>query len=266
MGGAEDITAWGMLAAYGLLLIPLTIILWLRVPLLSRSLVAVVRMSVQLLLVALYLQFIFDLQRPELTLLWLLVMIVVADLSIARSCKLRLRRLALPLGVGLALGTALPTAVFIGAVVGHDPLALEPQYVIPIAGMILGNCLRADIVGLDAYFSRLRRERRAYEQHLGFGASRAEALAPYRRAAVQAALSPTVATMSTIGLVALPGMMTGVILGGTDPATAVKYQIAIMCAIFSGTALTVTTVLLLATRLAFDAYGNLREDVLKDDM
>jgi putative ABC transport system permease protein len=72
-----------------------------------------------------------------------------------------------------------------------------------------------------------------------------------------------VATIATIGLVALPGMMTGVILGGTDPMTAIKYQVAIMVAILAGTAITVLTAIWLATRRSFSAYGPLDESVFK---
>lgn len=254
--GAADISHTGMALAYAMLLIPLAIMQWRGVALRRRSLVAALRMSLQLLFVALYLELIFTLQSALLTGLWLAVMLVVADVSIVRSCSLRLRRVGPPLLAGLALGTLVPLTLFVWGVLAR-PGSLDPRYVIPIGGMILGNCLRADIVGLNTYFDRLRRERKAYEQVLGWGATRQEALAPYFRHALRSALAPTIATMATIGLVALPGMMTGVILGGTDPATAVKYQIAIMCAIFSGTALTVTTVIVLATRRAIDGYGNL---------
>ena len=84
-----------------------------------------------------------------------------------------------------------------------------------------------------------------------------EALSPFIRDACQAALAPTVATISTIGLVSLPGMMTGVILGGGNPMTAIKYQIAIMIAIFSGTALTVILAIHLTVIKNFTQFGTL---------
>ncbi|MFW5750089.1 MAG: ABC transporter permease [Planctomycetota bacterium] len=260
---AADISHAGMALAYAMLLIPLVIMQWRAVALRRRTLVAALRMSLQLLFVALYLELIFRLQSALLTGLWLAVMLVVADVSIVRACSLRLRRVGPPLLVGLGLGTLVPLALFVWGVLAR-PGSFDPRYVIPIGGMILGNCLRADIVGLNTCFDRLRRDRKAYEQVLGWGATRQEALGPYFSHALRAALAPTIATMATIGLVSLPGMMTGVILGGTDPTTAVKYQIAIMCAIFAGTALTVTTVIALATRRAIDDYGNLDPRVFTD--
>ncbi len=74
---------------------------------------------------------------------------------------------------------------------------------------------------------------------------------------------PTVATMGTIGLVSLPGMMTGVIMGGADPMTAIKYQIAIMIAIFSGTAITVVLPILMTIKGGFTPFGILDRHAFK---
>lgn len=96
------------------------------------------------------------------------------------------------------------------------------------------------------------------------GASRGEAVQPFLREAVKAAINPTVAGMATMGLVSLPGMMTGQILGGADPWVAVKYQIAIMLCIFTSTALAALLNLRLSIHLAFNAFDGLREDLLDD--
>ena len=241
-------------AAYALLLLPLGVMLWWRLPLIPRMLLAVIRMTVQLLLVGLYLQVVFELDHPALNLLWLGVMIAVADAAILRDSGLRLRRLALPLGLGLVVGTAIPLVVFIAAVTPADSL-VDARFFIPVGGMILGNCLRANIVGVRSFFGGVRDRETRYLQALGFGATPVEALRPFHRAAIEAALAPTLATMATIGLVSLPGMMTGVMLGGADPMRAVAYQIAIMLAIFAGTAVTVSIVLGLAGRRLIDGAG-----------
>jgi putative ABC transport system permease protein len=138
---------------------------------------------------------------------------------------------------------------------------MEARYVIPIAGMILGNCLRANIVGIGRFYQEIRSSERAYLHSLAQGASLSEAVRPFVRDAFQAALAPTTATMATIGLVSLPGMMTGVILGGTDPSTAIKYQIAIMLSIFSGTAMTIFLAVQFTMKRSFDAYGVLLRDI-----
>lgn len=255
-----DISFFNLAFAYLLLAAPLAIMLWLRLPMISDTLIAIVRMTVQLLFVGFYLQVIFELDNLLLTGLWLLVMLVVADLSIVRSCGLRLHRVAFGVFVSLLVGTLVPLLFFIFFVF-QDRAALGAQYLIPISGMILGNCLRADIIGIQTFYDSLRRQEKVYTLSLSQGASLREALLPFVRKAFQTALAPTVAAMATIGLVALPGMMTGVILGGGDPMTAIKYQIAIMIAIFAGTALTVFLVICLTAATNFSPYGTLENSI-----
>jgi putative ABC transport system permease protein len=255
-----DIGPWSLAAGYALLLFPLALMLWLRIPLMGQTLIAVLRMTLQLLFVGFYLQFIFELNSLWLNAAWILVMIVVADVSVARGCGLRLTRIAGVLFIALLTGTLVPLLFFLGPILMRPGL-LDAQYAIPICGMILGNCLRADMIGIRHFYEGMEKGEKAYLNSLAQGARLSEALRPYERDACQAALAPTVATIATIGLVALPGMMTGVILGGVDPMTAIKYQIAIMIAILSGTAITVFLAIRLIIRIDFDAYGILKGDV-----
>jgi putative ABC transport system permease protein len=260
MSHAVDIQVARLALVYLLLIFPFAAVLWYRVPLLGRIALAVVRMTVQLLFVGVYLQIIFRLNNAWFNLAWLLVMIGVADVSVLRGCGFRVRRFWLPLFTALAVGVAIPLMMLIGLALNR-PHLMEARYVIPIAGMILGNCLRANIVGIGRFYQDIRSSEKAYLHSLAQGASLSEAVRPFIRAAFQAALAPTTATMATIGLVSLPGMMTGVILGGTDPATAIRYQIAIMLCIFSGTAMTVFLAVQFTMKRSFDAYGILRKDI-----
>jgi len=262
MNEIVDIELWSLAAGYLLLILPLAILLGQRVPMIRDSALAIVRMTVQLLFVGFYLQVVFRLNNPWLNLAWLVVMVAVADASILRGCRLSIRRFAFPVFVALLAGTALPVLVFVGPIL-RRPGWLDAQYVIPLAGMVLGNCLRADIIGLKGFYEAIARDEKAYHQSLAQGARLGEAVQPYFRDALAAALLPTVATMATIGLVALPGMMTGVILGGADPMTAIKYQIAIMIAIFAGTAVTVFLAIWLTIRRSFSAYGILDRGVFR---
>jgi putative ABC transport system permease protein len=120
--------------------------------------------------------------------------------------------------------------------------------------MILGNMLSGNIVGLNHFFNNIRKMEKKYLAVLALGADRNEALLPYVRESIQAAVNPTLASIATIGLVSLPGMMTGQILGGASPVVAVKYQMAIMIAIFVTRMLSIYLALLLTKRTAFDAY------------
>ena len=262
MNEIVDIGIWQLAGAYLLLAFPFAIMLWYRLPIVGEAATSVARMTVQLILVGLYLHVIFRLNILWLNAAWLLVMLTVADVSIVRSCALRLRPIAVPLFLALLAGTAVPLLLFTGLILRRANL-LDAQYAIPIGGMILGNCLRAAIVGVRTFYESIRTTEKAFLQSLAEGASLHEAIRPYIRKAAHAALAPTVATMATIGLVSLPGMMTGVILGGASPVTAIKYQIAIMISIFSGTAITVSLGIYLTTRTSFTAYGLLDPRVFR---
>jgi putative ABC transport system permease protein len=236
--------------------------LWYRVPLVGKTVVAVARMTVQLLFVGLYLQVVFKLNNFWLNATWLIAVVAVADVGVLRSCDLRVRRLLLPLFAAILIGTSIPTLVFLGPIL-QRPHLLDAQYAIPIAGMILGNCLRADVIGINGFYQKIRDNEKIYLHALAQGAGLNEATAPFLRDAFHAALSPTLAIIATIGLVSLPGMMTGVILGGADPMTAIKYQIAIMTAILTGTAVTVWLAIVLTLRSSFTAYGLLDLKIFK---
>jgi putative ABC transport system permease protein len=129
--------------------------------------------------------------------------------------------------------------------------------------MILGNCLRASVIGVRGFYQSIARSEKPFLNALAQGATLGEAARPHFREAVQSSLAPTVANMATIGLVSLPGMMTGVILGGANPMTAIKYQIAIMISILSGTAVTVFLAVTLTMKRSFTPYGILDRDIFK---
>ena len=258
----ESISAWGIVAMYGLLAVPFGVLLWARLPILGQAALAIVRMSVQLAFVGVYLEVVFRLNNPWLNLLWLVVMVAVADGSILKGCGLKLRPLAGPLFVALIAGTAVPLFYFMAFILRRSDL-LDAQYAIPIGGMILGNCLRADIIGIRTFFQTIQKGEKAYFQRLADGASLAEATRPYLTNALHEAIAPTLATVATMGLVSLPGMMTGVILGGAEPMTAILYQIAIMIAIFTGTAITILLGIRLCRKTGFTRWGTLNPDIFR---
>lgn len=259
---ATDITFAQLLAGYSLLLFPLGFFLWYGVSLIHETLLSILRMTVQLLFVGFYLQVVFQWNNPWVNFFWIAVMVAVADASIVRNCGLRIRLFVFPLAAALFAGVLIPLLIFLLVIIRPDPV-LDARYVIPIAGMILGNCLRADIVGIKGFYEGIARREKIYLAALSAGATLQEACLSFMREALEAALRPTIATMATIGIVSLPGMMTGVILGGANPMTAIKYQIAIMLAIFSGTAITVVLAIFLTMRRCFTPYGILDKDVFQ---
>jgi putative ABC transport system permease protein len=100
-----------------------------------------------------------------------------------------------------------------------------------------------------------------FQYVLSLGASRFEASLPYLRESLRAGLRPTMATMATMGIVFLPGMMTGTILGGASPVVAIKYQIMVMIAIFVCINLGIVFSILASARTSFNEYGMLNESI-----
>ena len=253
MAETIDIGTGSLLIMYALLLLPFSLCRLLGIAVLRDLALAVARMSIQLLLVGVYLEVIFRINSILLNAAWILAMVIVADLHIIRSTGLRIRRFFLPLLLGVGFGTLAIALFFVLLVIQPRPL-YDARYLIPITGMVLGNCLRANVICLERFFSGLRQQETTYVNRLLMGATRYEALRPHLRDAIRAALAPTIATMATLGLVSLPGMMTGQILGGSVPLVAIKYQIGIMIAIFIATALTALLNIRLSISSAFTPY------------
>jgi putative ABC transport system permease protein len=149
----------------------------------------------------------------------------------------------------LTISTAATLAYVIGVVVRPTPW-WEPQYVIPIAGMILGNSMTSAALAGDRLQADLFTRRDEIEARLALGFSGREAVQPLVRSALRAAMIPTVNGMMTVGVVQLPGMMTGQILAGASPLTAIRYQIVVVFMLAVATALGS----LLFVRLAVGKY------------
>ncbi len=257
--------SWGQLALSFIMLLPPAYILWHYDTGLNRKLLtATLRMVLQLVFVGFYLEYLFELDNPWVNSAWILVMVGVADFAtIDRSDLKRKKSLLIPIFGATFLGIGIVDLFFLEVVI-QLPKFLAAQYTIPITGMVLGNCLRSNVIGFNAFFYSLRDHRERYQFFLGCGATRTEALKPFISQALQRSANPTLAAMATIGLVSLPGMMTGQILSGSSPMIAIKYQILIMVAIFSGTILSVYLGILFSTRFVFKETDMLDESVLKE--
>jgi putative ABC transport system permease protein len=138
----------------------------------------------------------------------------------------------------------------------------QPRVVIPLAGMILGNSVSAVALAAERLDSELRADRDRVELRLALGANRRLAALPAARASIQTALTPVLNNMMIAGVVAIPGMSTGQILGEADAASALRYQILIDLGIASTVGF--STILLLEARLRhyFTRNDQLRVDCL----
>lgn len=227
------------------------------------TVIAVVRMVVQMFLIGLYLRYLFEWNSPFVNILWVLIMVVVASFTAAHRTRLRRRVVVLPLGVGLLSSAFVVGLYFLVFVLrlGHP---FDARYFIPIIGILMGNMLSVNVLALNTYYDGLQRERQLYYYLLGNGATHIEAVTPFVRKAVSKAFAPCIANMAVMGIVSLPGTMIGQILGGSAPGIAIKYQMMIVVITFSASMLSLMVTLYLADRRSYDVYGRLRDVRARD--
>jgi putative ABC transport system permease protein len=217
-----------------------------------RLLVAAVATVVQLVLIGLVLQWVFGLNRWYAVVAIMLVMTLAAANAAVRRTHLRYPGIWLSSVVSAAASSWLMAAVALCVLLRVRPW-YAPHYAIPLLGMILGNALNGISLGLDRLGSELTAQRAQVEALLALGATRWEAAQGPIRQAVRTGMIPTINAMMVVGIVSLPGMMTGQLLAGVAPVEAVKYQIVIMFLISSGTSLGTVSVILFSYRRLFNA-------------
>lgn len=263
MNELPDIGWLRLLAAFGLLLIPVALSLKYRLGILRQLFISAGRMTGQLFLMSIILVFLFQWDNTWLNVAWVVLMIFFACLSAMINSKLSFGRLFLPVFVAYFLATFVVLLFFNAVIVNPDNI-FTARLMVVVGGMLLGNSLNSTIIGISHFYGSIQKENKRYLYLLGLGASQREALLPFFREAFLLSMKPFMASMATMGLVSIPGMMTGQILGGADPQTAIKYQIAIVLAIFTAISISVTLSVYFTSRKAFDPYGMLRKDFFSD--
>ncbi len=261
MDSVVDISWWQLALFSTTLIIPYLINHYFQLRLGKDIVIGVGRMVVQLALVGLYLEYLFDLNSLWVNLLWLSIMIIIGASSIIGKANLPKKPLFIPVISGLFLGLS-PVLILICVAVVQPAPFYSAQYLIPLAGMLLGNSLGGNIVALQNCFTCFSERRSEYEGAISLGAHPMYASRPFVQEAMRKALAPTLASMATMGLVTLPGMMTGQILGGASPLVAIKYQLMIMIAIFVMMSLSLTITLQLALRRCIEKTGRVTVDFI----
>ncbi len=253
-----DISIVDLLISLLLLIIPFTLFYIYKIKLIKSSLISVFRMVLQLSLVALYLETIFRVNNLFINVLWVFVMILVSVITSIKRVALNWRLFILPLLISGVSTVFILDTFFLGFILKLN-YVFDARYLIPISGMIIGNMLNHNIVGLDTYFSGLNVKSELYYFILTNTNKKKLALQPFVNEAIKRSLNPLVASMAVIGIISLPGMMTGQILGGSSPLIAIKYQIMIMIAIFVGSSLNLFLSITLSNFMIFDKFDNINK-------
>lgn len=229
---------------------------------LEKSLaLATLRSIVQLTLVGYVITALFHVNRWWVVALALLFMSAIAARAGLDRMRGKVPGLYMPMWIGVAFGTLYTIAVVTGAVLKVTPW-YRVDVMIPLGGMILGNAMNGGAIAADRLYTEIKNRRAEIETLLMLGWDYRAAGAKARREAVRAALIPTINTMMTVGLVHLPGIMVGQMLGGVAPVTAAKYQIVIMLMVASSVTLTAVAFTALALKRFFTPNQALRTELL----
>jgi len=231
----------------------------LRLGVERRLAVAALRTTIQLGLLGLILERVFSLDNPWLVAGLLLLMTVFAAREAVSRASRRYRGILADAWLTMAASCFLVGGIVTQVVVGVEPW-YDPQYVIPLLGMILGNSLTGISLCLDRFMDNLETRSAEVELRIAFGATRREALAAPLRDGVRTGMIPIINSMAAAGIVSLPGMMTGQILAGSPPMQAVAYQIVVMFMIAAAVALGAMLVVVLAGRRFMGPDATLRLD------
>jgi putative ABC transport system permease protein len=252
---AVHVPSWpGVAASLVLVAVALAVVARARLRITRELVVAVVRAGVQLVAVGAVLLAIFRYAGLPGAFGWAALMVVIAgQVAGRRGGGVPRSRMAATIGVAAGGGSTLLALVLLGVI------AAQARVVVPVAGMIIGGSMQASGLALRRVRDALDAGRPAIEARLFLGLSAREAFAPHTRDALHTALLPVVDSTKVVGLITLPGAMTGLILGGVDPLTAIRYQIVVMYMMLAAAAVSAYVTTRAAETALFDEAHRLRE-------
>jgi putative ABC transport system permease protein len=226
--------------------IAMAVSIWQKLGLERDIAVGTIRSAVQLLAVGYVLQFVFRADLPLLVFLFLGIMIAVASWNAGKHGQG-----LTGIGWRILLTILITESVTLGLFLFLHMIQWSPQYVIPFSGMIIGNAMTVAGLFLNQMNREVQSEAGKIEVLLALGATARQAIHDSLKHSIRSSMIPTIDVLKTVGLVQLPGMMTGMIIAGASPLEAVRYQILIMFSLSSSAAITSMLLALLSYRLWF---------------
>jgi len=232
MNGSNTIDITSLLMASSLVLVTLFFSYWQKLKLEKEVMIGVVRAVVQLVIVGYILEYVFGLENPVFTTLLLLFMIINAAYNAAKRGKAVKKGLMISF-LSITVGTMVTLAVLVLS----RTIQYEPFQVIPVSGMIVGNAMVALGLCYKQIAADFKNKREEVETKLSLGADILPSSIEIIRDSIKTGMLPTIDSAKTLGIVSLPGMMTGLILAGSSPMEAIKYQIMVTFMLLSTTSI-----------------------------
>jgi len=251
-----------LIISISLMLIVAVIALVNKLGITKSVLLGTVRSFAQLTIMGYVLEWIFDLQKWYFTVMMIIIMIAFATYDSYKRIDFRPGKTFFCCLSSMVVGTTLPLAFMFYIVLQITPW-YNPQYVIPISAMVISNTMTAISICLNTFGNELRLRRYEVEAKLSLGAKKGQSLEIIKKSAIKAGLIPTINALMVLGIVKLPGMMTGQILGGVAPIESVKYQLLIMYMISSAAAISLFLLVYMVEKGVFNNREQLRYELLK---
>lgn len=254
---AYNIEWLDLLIGSSLILIPIGLILYAKVKLLKDLSLSMIRMTLQLLFVGFYLKYIIDYDSILLNLLWILIIVVAGSISISKRSEVDLKFTLMPVLTGFLFSFVIVTfftAYFYFSGMNY----FTAQYLIPISGMLIGNSISSSIVAIRSLTKDLIAKKELINYYEIYSFSRKESTKESMNFALLDSFKPMLGNIANIGLIWLPGTMTGQIISGTNPMIAIKYQIVIVIGYFACCFIATFISLNLFRLKAFDKFGILK--------
>ena len=237
-----------------LILITMALSTWQRLGLTKSLLIGALRATAQLTLMGYVLVTVFESTNPWLVGLLVVVMSVIAARTAAsrqKEAPQERSRIFWYATFSILLSTGF-TLVFVTQCVLYVEPWYSAQYVIPMGGMIISNSMNAAALGAERFASEFKARRPEVETLLAMGASPKIACWRIVRRAIAASMMPTISGLMVVGLVSIPGMMSGQILSGVSPLLAIRYQLVVQFMIACAAAITSMSIVMLYGRSFFD--------------
>lgn len=250
---STSISILSLIAASSLALVSLGFSYSQNLKLEKEIIIGVIRAVIQLIGVGYILNFIFGMENPLFTTLLLLFMIFNASLNAKRRGKSIKNSLIISF-IAIASGSLITLSVLILA----GAIEYKPYQVIPVSGMIIGNSMNAIGLCYKQLITNFKQQRNEVEVKLALGADILPSSKEIIKDSIKTGMIPTIDSMKTLGIVSLPGMMTGLILAGTSPLEAIKYQIMVTFMLLSTTAIAT----FIACYMSYKNFFNTRKQLV----
>jgi len=250
------ITDWSLVGSIGFMLLVALIAYLAKLGITKSIFIGTVRSFIQLIIMGYILSFVFGTNKWYFTVLIVMIMFVFAAWDSFKSIKFKPPKIFTNSLIAMFLGSVFPLIYLFYVLLRVDPW-FNPQYIIPISAMVISNTMSGVSICLNHFGSNLKLRKLEVEAKLSLGANSNQATEDIQKSSINAGLIPTINALMVLGIVKLPGMMTGQIIGGVDPVESVKYQLLIMYIISASTAISLYILVKLLQKSIFNRRGQL---------